>query len=119
VESLRRRPDVRRAEARLEAARLDVAAARAAFLPTLTVTAGVGLAAFEPRYLLDPASIVWSAAGGLAGPVVNRSALRADFDTASADQLEALVDYEQTLVGAVIELQVQLAGQERADAIAQ
>lgn len=118
AEWLRRRPDVRGAERALEAARLDVAAARAAFLPSLTLSAGVGLSAFELRYLLDPASVVWSAAGGLVGPVVNRSALRADFDVAAADQMEALVEYERTLVASVVEVQVHLAGLERANRIA-
>jgi outer membrane protein TolC len=50
---LRNRPDVRQAELELEAARCDVAAARAAFFPDLTITAGLGLQAFNPGYLFD------------------------------------------------------------------
>jgi NodT family efflux transporter outer membrane factor (OMF) lipoprotein len=112
-EVLRRRPDVREAEARVAAAGFDVAAARAAFYPSLSLTAGAGLAAFEPRYLLSPESVATTLAGGLIGPLINRSALRAEFQEATVDQVEAAVSYHQLLVEVVVEVETELSGYER------
>jgi multidrug efflux system outer membrane protein len=82
--SLLRRPDVRQAELELQATRADVDAARAAFLPSLTLTPYVGLNAFRTNLLLDPRSVVFGAVGGLAGPILNRAQYRADLTTTSA-----------------------------------
>lgn len=98
---LRNRPDVRQAELEVEAARCDVAAARAAFYPELTITAGLGLQAFNPRYLLDvPSSLAYNAGAGLFAPLVNRGAIEADFSVANARQAEALYTYQKVLLQA-------------------
>ncbi|WP_316934376.1 TolC family protein [Hymenobacter sp. AT01-02] len=54
---LLRRPDVRQAELELTAAHADVDAARAAFLPSLTLTPYLGFNAFRTAALLNPASL--------------------------------------------------------------
>lgn len=98
---LRNRPDVRQAELELKAARCDVAAARAAFHPELTITAGLGLQAFNPRYLFDvPSSFTYNAGAGLIAPLVNRAAIEADFSVANARQTEALYNYQKILLQA-------------------
>ena len=47
AELLRHRPDVREAEQRLEAMKFDVKSAQASFFPTINLSAGLGLQAFE------------------------------------------------------------------------
>lgn len=116
---LRRRPDVLAAEQAVAATGYDVAAARAAFLPSLTLTGALGLAAFDPRYLLRPESAAYGLAGGLAGPLLNRSALRAELGVARADQVEAMVEYQRVLVTSVVEVENHLSGLQRSVEIVQ
>jgi len=68
-------PDIRRAELELEAAKLDVLAARAEFFPSLRLTAGIGYEAFNaPLLFSTPQSMLYSAAGELLMLVFNRKA---------------------------------------------
>jgi multidrug efflux system outer membrane protein len=86
---LANRADIRQAERELRAAGLDVRVARAEFFPKLTLTAGVGYEAFNTRYLfVSPESLVYNAAGNLVAPLVNKSAIRAEYLTANARQLQ-------------------------------
>ena len=99
------RPDVQRAELELEAARLDVKSARAEFLPQLGVRAKLGLDAFKPSYLTElPQSLAYNLAGDLAGPLVNRKAIKAHYQRANSRQIQALVEYERTLLEAYVEV---------------
>lgn len=99
------RPDVRQAELELEAARLDVKAAKARFYPSLSLEAGVGYEAFDAQYLLTtPGSLAYGAAGNLAAPLLNRAAIKAQYRAANARQIQAVFEYEQTLLGAYTEV---------------
>lgn len=98
------RPDVRRAERELAAAGLEVEAARAEFLPRLDISGGVGYEAFNPKYLFRPDALVANAAGGLVAPLVNTTAIRAAYLTANARQLQALYDYQRTVLTAFTEV---------------
>jgi outer membrane protein, multidrug efflux system len=112
---LRHRPDVREAERQVQAAQLDLAAARAAFYPTLRITGEVGYRAFDPRYLVStPASVVASIAGGLVAPLVNRRAIEADLAIATATQREALLAYQRAIVTGFAEVAAGLAALEQA-----
>lgn len=104
-ELLRNRPDIREAELLLEATKCDLRAARAAFFPSITIGAGIGLQAFNPRYLLSvPESIVYSGIASLVAPLVNRSAIEADFDAAKAEQTEAMYNYQRAILSAYVEV---------------
>ncbi len=98
---LRNRADVREAELRVEAAKYDVEAARRAFLPSLTITATVGYQAFNPRFLFTtPESLAFTAVGGLVAPLLNVKALEAQFEGATASQLQAMAGYQKTVLTA-------------------
>ncbi len=102
---LEHRPDVRAAELQLRAAKCDLKAAKAAFFPSLQITAGVGLAAFDPRYLFSvPGSVFYSTTVGLVAPLVNRSAIEAQFDMAKALQIEAMYNYQKVVLHAYVEV---------------
>lgn len=104
------RPDIRKAEQELTAARLDVKVARAEFYPKLAIAAGIRYRAFNPRYLLrTPESLAYNLAGNLSAPLVNRNAIKANLKSASARQVQALYNYEQTLLRAYIEVVNQLS----------
>ena len=99
------RPDIRQAERQLAAAGLDVKVARANFFPKLIMTAGVGWEAFNPKYLfVTPESLIYSVAGGLVAPLVNKKAIQADYMNANAMQLQALYNYQRTTLNAFTEV---------------
>ena len=107
---LANRPDIRRAELELRAARLNIDVARANFYPSFAIRAGVGFEAFKPQYLLDtPASLAYSLGGDVMAPLVNRNAIEALYKDASAAQIEAAYDYEQTIINAFSEVSTKVA----------
>ncbi|QHS63614.1 TolC family protein [Chitinophaga agri] len=107
---LANRPDIKQAELELTAAKLDVKAARAEFYPSLGISAGVGFNAFKPTYLFKtPASLLYSLAGDLAAPLINKNAIKAEFNSANARQLQALYNYERTILNAYVEVSTQLS----------
>lgn len=107
---LANRPDIRQAELELTAAKLDVKVARAEFYPSLGISAGVGFQAFKPSYLFRlPESLLYSVAGDLAAPLINRNAIKAEFNNANARQLQALYNYERTILNAFLEVSTQLS----------
>lgn len=107
---LANRPDIRKAELELSAAKLDVKVARAEFYPSLDISAAIGLQAFKPSYLVKlPESILYSLAGDLAGPLINRNAIKAEFYSANARQLQAIYNYERTVLNAYLEVANQLS----------
>ncbi len=104
-QQLQNRADIREAEREVGAAGLDVRVARAQFYPSLVLTAGVGYEAFNTRYLFSsPESLIYNAAGGLVGPLINRAAIKADYMNANARQLQAIYNYQQTVINAHIEV---------------
>lgn len=107
---LANRPDVKQAELELVAAKLDVKVARAEFYPSLDISAAVGVDAFKPSYLFTfPESILYSLAGDLAAPLINRNAIKAEFASANARQLQALYNYDRTVLNAYLEVSNQLS----------
>ena len=106
---LQNRPDIRRAERDLEAAKLDVQVARANFLPSLTLSAAVGFNSFDPTVLLSPQSFLYSLVGGLTRPLINRNSIKALYYSANARQIQAVYNYERTVLNAYIEVANQLA----------
>lgn len=107
---LENRPDVRQAELELAAAKLDIKVAKANFYPSLGISAGVGFQAFNPSYLIKtPESLLYSLAGDLAAPLINRNAIKAMYKSANSRQIQAVYNYERTLLNAYIEVANQLA----------
>ncbi len=102
---LANRPDVKQAELELKAAKLDVEAARKEFYPSLEISATLGLEAFKPSYLVKmPESIAYNLAGELAGPLINKSAIKANFQTADAKQIQSLYEYDKTILNAYLDI---------------
>ena len=107
---LKNRCDIRQAELELAAAKLDVQVARANFFPSFAMTAGAGFKAFNPAYFLLPESILYNLAGDLMAPLVNRNAIKATYSSANAKQIQAVYQYEQTILKAYLEVLNQLSG---------
>ena len=101
---LQNRPDIRQAERELAAAGLDVKVARVNFFPQLVINAGVGLQAFSLRYLFEPQAVIGDIAGGLVGPLINKRAIRAQYLTANARQLQTIYNYQRVILNAFTEV---------------
>lgn len=102
---LQNRPDIRQAEREMQAAGLDVLVARARFYPQLNIRAGVGYEAFNPKYLfITPESLVYNAFGDLVAPLINRAAIKADYLTANAQQLQSVYNYQRVVLNAFTEV---------------
>ena len=102
---LANRPDIKQAELELQSAKLNVEAARKEFYPSLHINATLGLAAFNPTYLVNiPKSIAYNLAGELADPLINKSAIQAQFKTTDALQIQALYEYDKTILTAYLDV---------------
>ncbi len=107
---LTNRPDIKQAELELAAAKLDVKVARAEFFPSFGISAGVGYNAFKTSFLFkSPVSLLYSLVGDLAAPLINRSAIKAEFRSANARQIQAMYVYERVILNAYLEVSNQLS----------
>lgn len=107
---LENRTDIKQAELNLMAAKLDVKVAKANFYPSLRITAGLGYAAFNPSYLIQtPTSLLYNLAGDLTAPLINRNAIKATYYNANAKQVQAIYNYERTVLNAYVEVINQLS----------
>ena len=107
---LQNRPDIRQAEMELEAAKLNVKVARAQFYPSLGIKGGVGYQAYNPRFLIStPESVLLGLAAEATMPLINRKAILATYKNAGAIQLQAVINYEQVLLNAYLEVVNQIA----------
>lgn len=102
---LSRRPDVRAAELRLEAADRRIWEAKALLLPRISLTANTGTRSNEMENLLDPDFSVWSLAGNAAQPLFQGGRILAGVKRAQARAEEAHELYVQTLLQAFEEVE--------------
>jgi NodT family efflux transporter outer membrane factor (OMF) lipoprotein len=102
---LKNRPDIRQAELNLLASEFDVKTAKSAFYPTFMITGNFGFQSFNTTFLFNsPQSIAYNLLGGLTTPLINRSAIKAQFKNAKASQIEAMFDYQKTILNAYVEV---------------
>ncbi|TMJ18386.1 MAG: efflux transporter outer membrane subunit [Alphaproteobacteria bacterium] len=112
-ELLVRRPDIRAAEARIDAAGGDVDAARRAFFPQLSLSAsGIGQAAS----LSGPLAATVSLGAGLLSPIFNRGQLRGNLEFAAGQQVESVELYRLVLLTSLAETENALSAVDRARA---
>jgi multidrug efflux system outer membrane protein len=96
-EVLLRRPDVRAAEHRLRAASASIGAARAAFFPSISLTASSGSASDDLDRLFESGTRSWSVVPRISLPIFQGGRLRAALGVATADRDIALAQYEQAI----------------------
>ena len=104
-EVLLQRPDVQNAEAQLASAHASLFAARAAFFPTITLTAQGGFESLALRTLFSPASTFYSAAISLAQPIFDGGLLQGQFNEAKGRQDELLADYRKAVINAFADVE--------------
>lgn len=97
AEVLLRRPDVLAAEQHLIAANANIGAARAAFLPRLTLTGLFSTASAGLSNLFDAGSRAWLFKPQLRVPIFNGGRNEANVDLAEARKNIAVAEYEKTI----------------------
>lgn len=104
-ELLLRRPDIAAAEARLEAADANITAARAAFYPSITLTAGASLESIALKNLLRPEALALNVASGLTQPIFNGYNLEAQLEANRARWLELLANYRKAILTSLTDVE--------------
>ncbi|MCO8251881.1 efflux transporter outer membrane subunit [Comamonas thiooxydans] len=101
-----RRPDVAKAEAQLLAADANLAAARAAMLPRVTLTAGLSSESEKlSRLLENPLS---SLAAGILAPIFDAGRLASNRELAAAQKRELVIGYRKAILQAFNDVQTAL-----------
>jgi len=104
-ELLLRRPDIRRAEARIHAATARIGVAKADLFPKFTIAGALGLQNTTLSSTLNRASTAWSIGPSLNWPLFDMGRSRANLELKKAIQEEELLAYEQTVLGALREVE--------------
>ncbi|MDY6903732.1 MAG: efflux transporter outer membrane subunit [Thermodesulfobacteriota bacterium] len=102
---LRRRPDIRSAEASLQALNATVGAAKAARFPRISLTGAFGYANSELDDLLTPESEFWNIAAGITRPLFDAGRLKAAHQAANARYEQGVQSYAQTVLKAFAEVE--------------
>ncbi|WP_343584496.1 efflux transporter outer membrane subunit [Herbaspirillum sp.] len=104
-ELLTRRPDIRRAEANLAAANANVAVARAALFPSITLTASTGAQSNALLSLFDGPNLFASIGAGLIAPIFDGGRLKNQRDLAIAQKEELVQVYRQSVINSLSEVE--------------
>ncbi len=107
-ELLTRRPDILAAEHALQGANASIGAARAAFFPSISLTAAGGVSSTELAGLFGAGALTWSFVPRLNLPIFRGGALRASLDVAEVSKQIEVARYERA---------IQVAFREVADAL--
>lgn len=108
-EVLLERPDVLYAEHALKAANANIGAARAAFFPTISLTASTGHASDDLSSLFDAGTRTWAFSPGISVPIFRAGALRASLDSSRIATDVTVAQYDKAIQSAFSEVADALA----------
>lgn len=102
---LRRRPDIRSAEAQLRSLNARVGEALANRFPRISLTGSLGLRTGEANLFFDKESRFWEIASGFTQPLFDAGGLKAEQEAAEARFSQAVSEYIQTVLTAFAEVE--------------
>lgn len=97
-ELLRRRPDIRRAEAQLHAATARIGVATADLFPRFSLTGSLGTSGSQPKDLVNWDNRFWSIGPSVSWPIFDAGKIRANIGVQTAIQEQSLVGYRSTIL---------------------
>lgn len=106
--ALANRPDVKSAELALASAFYNTNSARAAFYPALNLTGTLGWSN-DLGVIVNPGKWIWQAMASLTQPIFQNGKLKANLRIAKAQQEEAKIAFQQTLLDAGAEVNTAMA----------
>jgi NodT family efflux transporter outer membrane factor (OMF) lipoprotein len=105
---LTRRPDVKQAESNLMAAHADLDAARAAFLPGVSLNAGGGWSKAILTGLISPQTLAWSLGASAVQTIFDGGRLTSQRDYYKGREHELLASYRSAVLSALSDTETQL-----------
>ena len=102
---LRRRPDIRQAEAQIHGATARIGVATADLYPRFTLAGGVGYQAAHAGDLFDPLSRFWSLGPSVTWHIFQSGRIRSNIELQKALEEEAVIAYRQTVLSALQEVE--------------
>lgn len=105
AETLRQRPDIRRAERSLAAQTARVGVATADLYPKFRLAGSIGLESLDSAELFTSASEIWRIAPGVSWNIFDAGAIRQNIEVQSARQEQALLAYEAAVLAALAEVE--------------
>jgi multidrug efflux system outer membrane protein len=109
-ELLGQRPDILEAEHTLKAANANIGAARAAFFPTISLTASIGSSSSQLSQLFGSGTGVWSFSPQITVPIFTAGQNLADLDAAKVSKRIEVASYEKAIQTAFREVADALVG---------
>jgi multidrug efflux system outer membrane protein len=106
---LERRPDLRQAEQQLIAANARIGVARANYFPSISLTGYLGSESTALATLFSGPARIYQFAAGITQPIWNAGRVGAQVDAATAQQKEALANYEKSVQSAFADVRTALA----------
>ncbi|GAA0333620.1 efflux transporter outer membrane subunit [Sphingomonas oligophenolica] len=94
------RPDIAAAEHQLRGAEADIGAARAAFFPNISLTAGIGSTTDDLGHLFAAGTGLWLFRPSVSLPIFTGGKLHANLRASEAQRDEMVANYEKTIQGA-------------------
>jgi NodT family efflux transporter outer membrane factor (OMF) lipoprotein len=113
-ELLARRPDIAFAEALLQSQNANIRAARAAFYPSISLTASGGLASAALSAITGPGTLVAQLAAGLTQPIFDNGLRVGELEAAKGRYAELLADYRRAVLQAFTDVEQSLAALQNA-----
>lgn len=114
---LERRPDIRQAEQQLVAANANIGVAKAAYFPSISLTALLGLVSPQLSSLFNGSSREWSFGGSVLQPIFTAGRIRGQVAQAEAFQREALYTYESVIINSFQDVENALVDRAKFDQV--
>lgn len=105
AETLRQRPDIRRAERNLAAQTARVGVAAADLYPRFRLVGSIGLESLSPSTLFESASEFWRIGPGVSWTVFDGGAVRRNIEVQSSREEQLLLAYEGAVLAALAEVE--------------
>ncbi len=102
---LERRPDVIAAERQVAASFNSLDQAKAARMPSISLTGSLGGSSGELSNLINPTNIAWQAATSLVAPLIDGGLRESQVEQANAEQKQAIAGYADTVLNAFQEVE--------------
>jgi NodT family efflux transporter outer membrane factor (OMF) lipoprotein len=99
-ELARRRPDIRQAEAQLHAATASIGVAVANFYPSVQLSGSIGFQALQPWRVFNVNALNYAGGPSITIPIFEGGQLRATLELNKAQEQEAAVIYQKTVLSA-------------------
>lgn len=113
AETLRQRPDVRAAERGIEAAIARTTSAERERLPSLSLSGSLGLEALKAGRLFTPETVAANVLGQLSAPIFDAGRIRSNIAIQSAQERQAFIAYESTVLTSLSEVENALIAVQR------